>query len=82
MLRVLLANILYPKIIDDEGEADGTGVMFPETRGCLALTISMHFEAFSEQFLGDDTSLWKAVHPLLYLAVDIAVGEVALLRRL
>jgi hypothetical protein len=42
----------------------------------------MHFEAFSEQFLGDDTSLWKAVHPLLYLAVDIAVGEVALLRRL
>jgi hypothetical protein len=29
MLRVLLSDILYPKIVDDEGEADGTGVVFP-----------------------------------------------------
>ena len=58
MLRVLLANILYPKIIDNEGEADGSGVMFPETGGCLALTISMFFEALFEKLLGDDTSLW------------------------
>ena len=57
-LHVLLANILYPKIVDNEGEADGSGVMFPETGGCLALTISMLFEAFFEKLLGDDTSLW------------------------
>ncbi len=37
------------------------------------MTISMLFEAFLEQLLGDDTSLWKAVHPLLYLAVDVAI---------
>ena len=48
MLCVLLANIHYPKIIGDKGEADGSGVMFPETGGCLALTISMLFEAFFE----------------------------------
>jgi len=58
MLRVLLANILYPKIVDDEGEADGSGVMVSETGGCLALMISMLFEAFFEKLLGDDTSQW------------------------
>jgi hypothetical protein len=34
----------------------------------------MFFEAFLEQLLGDDTCLWKAVHPLLYFAVDVAIG--------
>ena len=58
MLRFLLANILYPKIVDNEGEADEVGVMLPETGGCLALTISMLFEALFEKLLGDDTSLW------------------------
>jgi hypothetical protein len=74
VLHILLADILCPKIVNDEGEADGTGVVFPETGGCLALTISMLFEAFLEQLLGDDTSVWQAVHPLLYLPVDIAIG--------
>ena len=37
------------------------------------MTISMLFEAFFEQLLGDDTCLWEAVHPLLYLAVDVAI---------
>ena len=74
MLRVFLSDILYPKIVDDEGEADGTGVVFPATGGCFALMISMLFKAFLKQLLGDDTCLWKAVHPLLYLAVDVAIG--------
>jgi hypothetical protein len=34
----------------------------------------MLFEAFLEQLLGNDTGLWEAVHPLLYLAVDVAIG--------
>jgi len=58
MLCVLLTNIPYPNIVDDKGEADEAGVMFPETGGCLALTISTLFEAFFEKLLGDDTSLW------------------------
>ena len=58
MLRILLANILDPNIDNDKGEADGAGAMFPETGGCLALTISMLFEVFFEELLGNDTSLW------------------------
>ncbi len=38
------------------------------------MAISVRFEAFLEQLLGDDTGLWEAVHPLLYLAVDVAIG--------
>ena len=74
MLRVLLANILNPKVVDNKGEVDGAGVMFPETRGCLALAISMLSKAFFKKLLGNDTSLWQAVHPLLYLVVYVAVG--------
>ena len=34
----------------------------------------MLFEAFLKQLLvGNDACLWEAVHPLLYLAVDVAI---------
>jgi hypothetical protein len=74
MLRVLLPDILHPEIVDDKGEADGTGVVLPETWCRLALAVAMLGESFFEQQLGDDTSLWEAVHPLLYFTVDVAVG--------
>jgi hypothetical protein len=34
----------------------------------------MFLQAFLEKLLGDDTGLWLAIHPLLYFAVDIAIG--------
>ena len=74
MLRILLTNLLYPKVVNDKGEVDGAGVMFPETGGCFALTISMLSKAFFEKLLGDDSSLWQAIHPVLYLAVYVAIG--------
>jgi hypothetical protein len=49
MLCVLLANILHPKIADDKGEADGMGVVLPETWRCLALAVAMLGESFFEQ---------------------------------
>ncbi len=41
MLRVLITNILHPKIVDGKGEADGTGVLLPETWRHLALAVAM-----------------------------------------
>ena len=49
MLRVLLADILHPKIVDDKGEADGTGVVLPETWRHLALAVAMLGESFFKQ---------------------------------
>jgi hypothetical protein len=74
MLRVLLPNIFHSKIVDDEGETDGTGVVRPETWRRLALAVDMLGKLFFEQQLGDDTSLPEAIHPLLYFTVDVAVG--------
>ncbi len=34
----------------------------------------MFLQAFLEKLLGNDTGLWQAIHPLLYFAVDIAIG--------
>jgi hypothetical protein len=34
----------------------------------------MFLQAFLEKLLGNDTGLWQAVYPILYLTVDIAVG--------
>ena len=69
MLRVLLPDIFHSKIVDDEGETDGTGVVCPETWRRLALAVAMLGESFFKQQLGDDT------HPLLYFTVDVvAVG--------
>ena len=49
MLRVLLADILHPKVVDNKGEADGTGVVLPETWRCLALAVTMLGESFFKQ---------------------------------
>jgi hypothetical protein len=48
MLCVLLADILHPKIVDAEGEADGMGVVLPETWRCLALAVAMLGKSFFE----------------------------------
>jgi hypothetical protein len=34
----------------------------------------MFLQGFLEKLLGNDTSLWQAVHPFLYLAVYVAIG--------
>jgi hypothetical protein len=33
----------------------------------------MFLQAFLKKLLGNDTSLWQAIHPFLYFAVDIAI---------
>ncbi len=36
--------------------------------------VAMFLQAFLKKLLGNDTVLWQTVHPLLYFAVDVAVG--------
>ena len=58
MLCVLFAHILYPEVINNEGETDGMHVVFPQTWVHLALAIAMFLQAFLEKLLGDDAGLW------------------------
>ncbi len=48
MLSILLAHILDPEIIDDEGEADRAGIVFPQAWCGFVLGVTVLLEAFFE----------------------------------
>jgi hypothetical protein len=74
MVDVVLVDVLYTKVIDNEGKADGAPCMCPISRGDLALTVSGNEETFLEEFLSENAGLGKAVHASLDFAKDVAVG--------
>jgi hypothetical protein len=48
MVGVFFAIIFYAKVVDAEGEGDGTQIMSPEARCGRALMIAMFVESFFE----------------------------------
>ncbi len=77
MVDVVLVDVLYTKVIDDEGKADGAPCMCPISRGDFALTVSGNEEAFLEEFLCENAGLGKAVHATVDFAkVAIGIGDV------
>ncbi len=58
MLRILFVDIFYPKIVDDQAEADGVRVMLPQAGGPLTLAVPVLPKALFEEFLGNYTGLW------------------------
>jgi hypothetical protein len=58
MLCVILAHLLYPKIVDNQEEAYGMSVLLPKAWGRLALTVAMFLQTFLKKLLGNDTGLW------------------------
>ena len=59
---------------------DGSPVMFPKTRGDVALVISFRNKSFFQESLCNDTSLWKTVHAFLYRYLDISIRNCKLLK--
>ncbi len=58
MLRIFLSHIFYPKIIDDEREADWAGIVRPQAWCDFDLAVTVLFEALFEELLGKDPGLW------------------------
>ena len=58
MLCVLLAHIFYSEIVDDEGETDWAGFVFPQAWCGFALVVAVLFKALFEKLLGNDSGLW------------------------
>ena len=67
MVGVFFADIFYAKVVNAEGEEDGAPIVLPEARCGRALMVAMFDELFFE--------LWEAVHALLDLDVDSAIGS-------
>ena len=62
VVRMLLTNILYSKIIHNERETDRPPFMCPQTRCNLALMVAMGIEAYFKECLGKDSTLGNPVH--------------------
>jgi hypothetical protein len=70
MVEVFYPNILHPKVINYETELDGTLFEVPEAWGRVGLVISLSKKAGSEEIVGKNASLGKAITALANLKVD------------
>ena len=62
VVRVFLANIIDPKVINDEGENDGLGGVLPESRGSGNRGKSKEGKVRFEPVVGDAAGLFEAGH--------------------
>jgi hypothetical protein len=70
MVEVFYPNILHPKVINYETELDETPFVVPEAWGGFGLVISLSKKAGSEEIIGKNASLGKAITALGNLKVD------------
>jgi hypothetical protein len=83
MVEVFYPNILHPKLINYETELDGMPFVAPEAWGGFGLVISISKKAVSEEIVGKNAGLGKAITALANLEVDppvtIATSKIVLL---
>ena len=65
VVRMLLTNIFYSKIVDNECETDRPPFISPQTKCNLALMVAMGIEACFKECLGQDSTLGKPIHSAL-----------------
>ena len=69
MVRMLLTNVIYSKIVHDECEIDRPPFMCPETGCKFSLVVAMGVEEWFKECLGKDSTLVNPIHSSL-------VGEI------
>ena len=82
VVGVLLADILDPKVVDDEGESDGLGGVIPERRSSGKRGESRIGKMSFEPVVGNVAGLFEAGHAFsdleLYPSVGTKCAEVVL----
>jgi hypothetical protein len=73
MVEVFEPNILYPKVINNETELDGTPFMVPEAWGGFGFVISFSKKVGLEEIVGKNASLGKAITAQANFKVDPTV---------
>jgi hypothetical protein len=74
VVEVLNSNIFYTKVIYYEAELDGTPFVAPEARGRFSFIVAFSKKAGSEEIVGQNASLGKAVTALANFEVDPTVA--------
>jgi len=70
VVEVFDSNISYTKVIHYEAELDGTPFAAPETRGGFSLVVAFSKKAGSEEIVGQNASLGKAIAASANFEVD------------
>ena len=73
MVNVIVVDVFYAEVINNKAEPDWAPCVCPETGHESALAVSGALEAFFEELLDNDASLWQAIHSLLYLTENFAI---------
>ncbi len=74
MVEVFDSNIFDPKVIYDEAELDGAPFVAPEVWGGISFIVTFGKEATSEEIVGQDAGLGKAIAALTNFEVDPAIA--------
>jgi len=74
VVEVFNSNIFYTKVIYYEAELDGTPFVAPEARGGFSLIVAFSKKAGSEEIIGQNASLGKAITASANFEVDPTVA--------
>jgi hypothetical protein len=74
VVEVFNSNIFEPNVIYDEAELDGTPFVVPETWGGFSFIVAFGKKARSEEIVGQDAGLGKAIAALANFEVDLTVA--------
>ncbi len=71
--KIVIANILYPKVLDAQVEPDGPGKVFPQAGSVWLFKVAMACKARAEELVDKDAGLWESVHATAYFHVGITI---------
>ncbi len=74
VVEVFDSNIFYAKVVNNEAELDGTPFVAPETQGGSRLIVAFSKKARSEEIVGHDAGLGKAITALANFKVDPTIA--------
>ena len=74
VVGVFLADVIDPKVVNDEGENDGLGGVLPDRRGSGNRGKFKVGKVSFEPVVGDAASLFEAGHAFSDIEVDPSVG--------
>jgi hypothetical protein len=70
---VVFTNVFDAKVVDNKGELDGTGLVFPKAWCVVGWDVAECSQVFSQFVVGDDAGLGEAVRAFVDLGVNIPV---------
>jgi hypothetical protein len=73
MQCVVFADVFYTKVVDNEGELDRPGLVFPKAWCVFGRDVAECGKVLTQLVVGDDAGLREAVHARADFNVNVSV---------